>query len=72
MQNQNCIHGECHSLAALKKYHLEMAGYRIAQKKLAAAKRAVSIVNRKSLRKWPRLAEHRSRVFRNLNKLRAV
>lgn len=37
-----------------------------------AACRAVGIINSKSLKGWPRLAEFKSRTFRNLNQLRVA
>lgn len=56
----------------LRVYHLITSKERLRKRRIAAARKAIGLLNKKSLRNWPRLGEHRSRVFRNLNKLRAV
>lgn len=40
-------------------------------KRMAAARRAIGIINSRSLRNWPRLEEFKSRTFDNANKARS-
>lgn len=40
-------------------------------KRMAAARRAIGIINSRSLRNWPRLAEFKSRTFDNANRAKS-
>lgn len=60
------------ALERLRVYSLAQYKEKLRQEKIAAAKKAIGLLNSKHLKKWPRLSEFRSRTFSNLNKLRAV
>lgn len=85
MQNLSCIRAESRPVFDFSPVFLRglteqgrLALARVEQRKALKARqyraacRAVGILNKKSLRNWSRLAEFRSRTFRNLNKLRAA
>lgn len=56
----------------LRVYHLVAAKERLRQRRIAAARRAIGLLNKKTLRNWPRRSAFLSRAFSNLNLLRAA